>query len=99
MPVVFLQCFDECNALDQDAKARLLTVANIHNTGHMHGFMLARRGMRVRLTAKQNASVGLVQEQTATIVDFLFHDKDAELTDKLLRVLCSDLNVCLLPLS
>jgi hypothetical protein len=42
----------------------------------MHGVFLAHVGMRVRLTAKFNATLGLVQEQKATIVDFLFHDAD-----------------------
>ena len=77
VPVVYLQSWDECSTLDPDARARLLTVANIHTTGHMHGFLLAHVGMRVRLTAKFNASLGLVQEQKATIVDFLFHDMDS----------------------
>ena len=78
VPLVFLLSWDECGALDGDAKARLLTVANIHNTGHMHGFLLAHVGMRVRMAAKFNASLGLVQEQKATIVDFVFHDMDAK---------------------
>ena len=77
-PLVFLQSADECNTLDREVVARLLTVANIHHTGHMHGVLLAHVGMRVRLTAKFNATLGLVQEQKATIVDFLFHDVDAE---------------------
>ena len=33
VPLVFLQSADECNTLDRDAAGRLLTVANIHNTG------------------------------------------------------------------
>ena len=78
VPLVFLQSWDECSTLDDDARARLLTVANIHNTGHTHGFLLAHVGMRVRLAAKFNASMGLVQEQKATIVDFVFHDMDAK---------------------
>ena len=78
VPVVYLQSWDECSTLEPDARARLLTVANIHTTGHMHGFLLAHVGMRVRLTAKFNASLGLVQEQKATIVDFLFHDMDSQ---------------------
>ena len=78
VPLVFLQSADECSTLDREAAARLLTVANIHHTGHMHGVLLAHVGMRVRLTAKFNATLGLVQEQKATIVDFIFHDVDAE---------------------
>ena len=74
---MFLQSADECSTLDREAAARLLTVANIHHTGHMHGVLLAHVGMRVRLTAKFNATLGLVQEQKATIVDFIFHDVDA----------------------
>ena len=34
-------------------------------------------GMRVRFTGKFNAAYGLVQEQRATIVDFVFHEEDA----------------------
>ena len=33
--------------------------------------------MRVRFTGKFNAAYGLVQEQRATIVDFIFHEDDA----------------------
>ena len=33
--------------------------------------------MRVRFTGKFNAAYGLVQEQKATIVDFVFHEDDA----------------------
>ena len=33
--------------------------------------------MRVRFTGKFNAAYGLVQEQRATIVDFVFHEDDA----------------------
>ena len=78
VPVVYLQSWDECSALDANARARLLTVANMHNTGHMHGFLLIHVGMRVRLTAKISTACGLVQEQKATVLDFVFHDTDAE---------------------
>ena len=39
--------------------------------------MLLCVGTRVRLTAKVDADLGSVQEQKATVVDFVFHDMDA----------------------
>ena len=76
VPIVFLQAADECQTLDKEAYARLLNVANIHNTGKMHGVLPSHIGMRVRFTGKFNATLGLVQEQKATIVDFVFHADD-----------------------
>jgi hypothetical protein len=77
VPLVYLQAADECQTLDKEAYSRLLNVANIYNTGKVHGVLPAHVGMRVRFTGKFNAAYGLVQEQTATIVDFLFHEDDA----------------------
>ena len=37
----------------------------------------AHVGMRVRFTGKFNAANGLVQEQRAMVVDFVFHEDDA----------------------
>jgi hypothetical protein len=76
VPLVFLQAADECNTIDRDAAQRLLNVPNMHNTGHIHGVLPAHVGMRVRFTSKVNSQLGLVQEQRATIVDFLFKDED-----------------------
>ena len=56
--------------------ARLLNFPNMHLTGDFHGVLAAHAGMRVRLAAKVSQELGLVQETTATIVDFLFHDED-----------------------
>ena len=66
----------ECNTIDKSAALRLLNVPNPHMTGHIHGVLPAHVGMRVRLTVKLNSTHGLVQEQRATIVSFLFHDED-----------------------
>lgn len=77
VPLVFLQAADECQTLDADGYCRLLNVANIHSTGRIHGVLPCHVGMRVRFTGKFNAAYGLVQEQKATIVDFVFHEDDA----------------------
>lgn len=77
VPLVFLQAADECSTLDKESYCRLLNVANIYNTGRIHGVLPAHVGMEVRFTGKFNASHGLVQEQRATVVDFVFHDEDA----------------------
>ena len=77
VPLVFLQAADECQTLDKDAYTRLLNVANLYNTGRIHGVFPCHTGMRVRFTGKFNGTYGLVQEQSATIVDFIFHEDDA----------------------
>ena len=58
------------------AYTRLLNVANIYNTGRIHGVFPVHVGMRVRFTGKFNGTYGLVQEQRATVVDFVFHEND-----------------------
>ena len=77
VPLVFLQAADECQTMDANAYSRLLNVANIYNTGRIHGVLPAHVGMRVRFTGKFNGAYGLVQERRATIVDFVFHEDDA----------------------
>ena len=72
----FLQAVDECNTIKDEARRRLLNVPNMHKTGNIHGVLPAHLGMEVRFTVKLNATLGLVQEQKATIVGFLFHDDD-----------------------
>jgi hypothetical protein len=76
VPLVFLQAVDECNSIDREAAQRLLNVPNSHNTGNIPGVLAAHVGMRVRFTVKVNARLGLVQEQRATIVDFVFKEED-----------------------
>ena len=76
MPLVFLQAADECNTIDRDAAQRLLNVPNMHNTGNIHGVLPSHVGMRSRFAVKVNSKLGLVQEQRATIVDFVFKDED-----------------------
>ena len=76
--MVFLQAVDECNSIDRAAAQRLLNVPNLHTTGHIHGVLPSHVGMRSRLTVKLNSTLGLVQEQKGTIVDFLFKDEDRE---------------------
>ena len=68
VPLVFLQAADECNTIDRSAALRLLEVPNMHNTGNIHGVLPIHVGMRVRLTAKMNSTLGLVQEQKARVV-------------------------------
>ena len=74
--MVFLQAVDECNAIDREAAQRLLNVPNSHNTGNIQGVLAAHVGMRVRFTVKVNARLGLVQEQRATILDFVFKEEE-----------------------
>ena len=76
VPLVCLQMHDECNSIDRDEAMRLLNVPNIHRTGDMHGVFTSYKGMRVRLTKKLNSTVGLIQDQTATIVDYVFAESD-----------------------
>ena len=76
VPLVFLQAVDECNTIDKGGAQRLLNVPNPHNTGSIHGVLPSHVGMKVRFAVKVNAQLGLVQEQRATIVDFLFKEED-----------------------
>ena len=78
VPLVFLQAVDQCSTLSGDLARRLLNVPNLHNTGAIPGVLPAHVGMEVRLTQKLNAVLGLVQEQRATVVGFLFKDEDRE---------------------
>jgi len=79
VPLVFLQASDECQTIpvgDNATYSRMLNVANIYRTGRIHGVLPAHVGMRVRFTGKFNGTYGLVQEQRATIVDFVFDTHD-----------------------
>ena len=76
VPLVFLQAVDECNTIGKEAAQRLLNVPNMHNTGNIHGVLPAHVGMRVRFAIKVNSRLGLVQEQRATIVDFVWKEED-----------------------
>ena len=76
VPLVFLLSADECNTINGEAARRLLSVANVHNTGHIPGVLPAHIGMRVRFLANVNSTMGLAQEQRATIVVFIFHEAD-----------------------
>lgn len=76
VPLVFLQSIDECGTIDRDAAQRLLNIPNIHNTAHIPGVLPTHVGMRVRFTMKLNGSLGLVQEQKATVVDVVFKEED-----------------------
>ena len=76
VPLVFLQAADECQTLDKVAYSRLLNVTNIYKTARIHGVFASHIGMRVRFTGKFSAAYGLVQEQKATIVSFIFHEDD-----------------------
>ena len=76
VPLVFLQAADECQTLDKAAYSRLLNVTNIYKTAKIHGVFASHIGMRVRFTGKFNGAYGLVQEQKARIVSFVFHEDD-----------------------
>ena len=60
----------------QSCRPEAANVPNMHNTGHIHGVLPAHVGMRVRFAVKVNSTLGLVQEQKATVVDFLFKAED-----------------------
>ena len=94
-PLVFLQAVDECNTIDRSAAQRVLNVPNIHNTGHIHGVLPAHIGMQVRLAVKVNSTLGLVQEQRATIVDSFSRTRTGLGTTPAPRGNFSDLATCL----
>ena len=86
VPLVFLQSKDEGVVGDtpqetNDAAKRLLNVPNPGDTGHMHGVLPAHVGMQVRFTVKVCKRKGLVQEQKATIVSFVFCREDQDRYD------------------
>ena len=76
VPLVLLQCADECSDLDKDAAFRLLSQPNPNRTGHMRGVLPCHVGMEIRLLAKLDGSAGMVQDTQATILDFEFHPDD-----------------------
>ena len=76
VPLVFLQAVDQCSTLSAEAARRLLNVPNLHNTGNIPGVLAIHVGMKVRFTRKLNATLGLVQEQRAIVVGFVFHIED-----------------------
>ena len=55
---------------------QLLTAANVHKTGHLHGLFHCHEGMRVRLLQKLSAADGLVSERQGTIVHIDLHVAD-----------------------
>ena len=52
VPLVFLQAADECNTIDREGAKRLLNVASMKDTGHIHGVLPSHVGMRVRFATK-----------------------------------------------
>ena len=76
VPLLLVQCADECHGLEKQVAFRFLNQLNPHNTGHMHGILPVHVGMRLRLLAKFNAELGLVQETTAIVIDFEMHEQD-----------------------
>ncbi len=76
VPLLLAQCADECSEMGKDVAFRFLNQLNPHNTGHMHGILPVHIGMRLRLLAKFNADLGLVQETCCTVVDFELHAQD-----------------------
>ena len=76
VPLLLAQCADECNDMEKDVAFRFLNQLNPHNTGHMHGILPVHIGMRLRLLARFNADLGLVQETCCTVVDFELHEQD-----------------------
>jgi hypothetical protein len=77
-PLVFLQCVDEAAGMDDTTAWRLLNQYNIYKTGKMHGVLPVHEGMRLRLTEKVDADLGLVQESTGTVVEIAFHPTDQQ---------------------
>ena len=76
VPLVLLQCADECSDLEKDVAFRLLSQPNPNRTGHMHGVLPCHVGMEVRLLEKLDSDAGMVQDTQATILDFEFHPED-----------------------
>ena len=54
----------------------IFNVFNFHHTGHMHGVFPVHIRMRARLMQNLIAIFGLVQKQTAMIVDIVVHFPD-----------------------
>jgi hypothetical protein len=75
-PLVFLQCVDEAGGMDDATAWRFLNQFNIYNTGKMHGVLPVHEGMRLRLTEKVDADMGLVQEAVGTVIEIVFHPAD-----------------------
>ncbi|CAE7839254.1 PIF7 [Symbiodinium sp. CCMP2592] len=76
VPLVLLQCADECSELDKEVAFRLLNQPNPNRTGHMHGVLPCHVGMEIRLLEKLDGTKGLVQDTQATIFDFEFSAED-----------------------
>ena len=76
VPLVLMQCADECGEMDPDAVLRFLCSPNPYKTGQMHGVFPCHVGMEVRLLAKLDGEQGLVQDTVATILDFEFDPTD-----------------------
>ena len=74
--LVFLQAADTCTDMTHEARLRFLNQPNPYNTGLIHGILPCYVGMDIRLLARLDAEQGLVQDTVATIMDFVFHDKD-----------------------
>ena len=76
VPLVMLQCADECQTMDKEAAFRFLNQPNPNKTGNVHGILPCHVGMKIRFLAKLDAEKNLVQDTLATIMDFEFHAED-----------------------
>ena len=63
---------------DQDA-AKLMNHPNPHQTGAMHGFLLAHVGMRFRLLDTIDKKRGLIEDAEGTLVHVAHNPADGEL--------------------
>ena len=73
-PLLLVQCADQCR--DMDRSVAFLNQLDPHNAGHTHGVLPVHIGMCLRLLAKFNADLSLVQETCCTVLDFELHEQD-----------------------
>ena len=78
VPLVMLQCSDECVTMNGAATRRFLNTPNPRNSGCVHGIFPCRAGVEIRLLSKVDGKLGLVQDTVAAILDFEFEQQDRE---------------------
>ncbi|CAE7258426.1 unnamed protein product [Symbiodinium sp. CCMP2592] len=78
VPLVVLQCADECQGLKGQKMRSFLSQPNPYKTGYAHGVLPCHIGMKLRFLQKVDGDKGLVQDTVGTLVDFEFHPQDRE---------------------
>ncbi|CAE7805372.1 unnamed protein product [Symbiodinium sp. CCMP2592] len=78
VPLVVLQCADECQGLKGQKMRSFLSQPNPYKTGYAHGVLPCHIGMKLRFLQKVDGDKGLVQDTVGTLVDFEFHPKDRD---------------------